>query len=244
METALSAIAKRQKHKHHHSRVGEAAALFGRNPTIQEKIIHVGTKLGVNPASMQGAAFQIFDSQILNPQVGRTTLTFFQNTSNKSQSFSNLQQGFLNAGEFLGVEEISFVLSVVNSNNLTVDTTAVNQSGSFSEFNFYPAPYSLMTFTIANQDVYKDYPIVETNPLFNPDNTGVAAFTAGSFGSVAGRSVIRLKANPVIPPNQKFQLTLTFPDTSQYLPPIPNTYWCVSAFIGRTGSIFASKTVL
>ena len=91
---------------------------------------------------------------------------------------------------------------------------------------------------IANDTVFKDFQLIEANPEMNPASSGIAGWASGTTDLVAGRSEIKLPAMPVIPPNQSIELNID-------IPPITITgTQAVVAVMGRTGSIFASKTTL
>jgi hypothetical protein len=210
---------------------------FGINPTIQQKIIQMAkSKYGLDPSTMQGAAFTIFDTVALATSTNRQTYEFFSAAQGKSLNFSNLVNGTLQAGEFIGVEYLYVaIITTSNSAALNLDTTSIS---AVQPLMVNPALLTATAnLTIANQTWIKNQPLIESHPSFNMDSTGMASIdtTAGVTQTLWGVSRIRLKANPVIPPNMAFKLSIGVGP----LTAVANT--CLWVGLGNTGSIFAPK---
>lgn len=208
---------------------------LGVNPTIQQKIVDIArTKYGLDPSGMQGTAFTVFDTVALATSTTRTNYEFFTATQGKSANFTNLQSGQLNAGEFVGVEYLYIAIVTTSASN------ALNSDGtSITAVNPLMANPALLGATlnlnIANQTMIKDFPLLEAHPAFNADATGMTNFNATAVDALIGVSRIRLKANPIIPPNLKFKVTIGVGP----LTAASNT--CLWVGLGNTGSIFAPK---
>jgi hypothetical protein len=208
----------------------------GVTPTIQNKILHTNQKLGVNLKGQQGAAFNIYDTVVIATSTKRQTVSFFSQTSNKSMNFTNLQSGFLQAGESLGVQYLSFALLTLSGTDLTQDTTSVSAVNPITAN--VPLLMGTASLVLANGTMYKDYLAIEAHPSFNPDTAGVTNFNATAVDALIGVSRIRLDANPVIPPNMKFRLDFSFG------PITVSGNVGLLCVLGRTGSIFSPKTPL
>lgn len=212
----------------------------GVSPTNAQKLAYVSKKLGLDGiAKMQGAAFNLFDTVLVTDNLtNRQTLNFFTQTANKSRSFTNFQQGILNAGEAMLIEYVTFYHAVLTNTDLTSEANLYVQINPLSALQFVSGAWQgLLNFNIANDTVIKDYLIYEVVPAFNPSNTGIAVAGVGS--PQVGSSQIQLPATPVIPPNQKIKMTLEIPAVSGF---VANS--AIICVIGRMGSIFSSKTTL
>lgn len=225
---------------------------IGKAPTNSQKLIYISQKLGLNGIKdMQGSTVNIFDTVMLSPSLLPQVLEFFSNTSNKTRTFSNFQNGSLNSGETLVMEEAKFFVVLLNGTApfLSNAATAVLEIFPFSSIGpalmNFPAGLSMsqMSVSIANQTVIKDYLISEVNPSFNPATSGIATAFAGDTPIIVqkslGNSIIRLEAPPVLPPNQKLKVTLEIPALGSGVDNI-----AVVCVIGKFGSIYASKTTL
>lgn len=229
--------------------------MLGKQPTNSQKLIYIASKLGLNGIKdMQGSTVNIFDTVSLVGGSLPTVLEFFSNTANKARSFSNFQNGSLNSGETLVMEEIKFYLIVTNNSNLSDPATVITaihqlsaRMGSIMP-NAEGLQMAQMSISIANQTVVKDYMICETNPSLNPATSGIAnqllpnalvpASTEESLFFV-GNSIIRLEAPPVLPPNQKLKVSLEIPALGG-----GSAQLAIVCVIGKFGSIYASKTTL
>lgn len=230
------------------------AGPIGASPTNSQKLIYIANKLGLGAlAQMQGTTMSLFDTQPLVTNAGRQVLTFFDNTGNRSRNFSNFQNGSLQAGEAMVMEEVKFWLVVTSGTDLSQDTTSIVSMIEISAAptTAYPNVESfqdgLLSLTIANSQVIKDYQLSDVNPSFNKRNTGISLAEIANTASLAiiasrrthGSSTVDLEAPPVLPPNQKFKFTVEIPPTGT----VPaNTFIMMS--VGRFGSIFAAKTTL
>jgi hypothetical protein len=220
---------------------------IGVTPSKAQKLKYIADNLGLpGIADMQGSTVNIYDTVAISTGTGRQVLNFFANTSNKSRTFSNFQTGTLNAGEAMISEEIAFIALTASGPDLTSDSTAITVAGPVQAVSATGLPnkpsvtLGLMNFTIANRKVVKDLNTFEQDPAFNPRSTGVAVFDTATATIVRfGESKIYLEAPPVIPPNQKIQLTLEISPTGTI--PANSFIMCV---IGRFGSIFSSKSNL
>lgn len=229
------------------ARAATPSAPIGAAPTQAQKLAYIAGKLGLSGIKgMQGSLFNIFDTVALTTQTTRQTLSFFVNTSNKSRSFSNLQSGSLQAGEAMVVEEVSFLLLTLSGSDLTSDATSISSAMplTMATATQYPNKYGftlgLMNITIANSKVVKDAIAFEQDPVFNPRNTGIATLDTATATNVRyGATKIPLESAPVLPPNQKINLSLEIGVTGTI--PANTAIMCV---LGRFGSIFASKTTL
>lgn len=225
----------------------QQAANVGVSPTNAQKLIYIASKLGLGGIKdMQGASFNIFDTVLLSAGTGRQVLPFFANTSNKSRTFSNLQQGTLQAGETMLLEELSFVLLTLSGTDLTSDATTITNAQPLTMApaatlaNKFGTTLGLLNITIANQRVVKDYNTYEQDPAFNPRTTGIASFDTSVATNVRmGESKIFLESGPVLPPNQKINVTLEISATGAVL--ANSAIMCIG---GRFGSIFSGKTTL
>lgn len=237
-------------------RVTQRPQQMGVRPTPSEKLIYVANKLGLpGIAGMQGSSFNLVDTVNIATNAGRQTLTFFTQTANKSRNFTNFQNGQLNAGEALLIERINFFILTLSATNLTSDASQILDIVPISELTVASGQFgapgafktALMTLSIANQTVIKDYSVFEQEPDFNPQTTGIsiAAFdtTAASTGQTiigpVGYNGIPTEASPVLPPNQKFSVQLELPPIG-----VAAVNVAVMCVVGRFGSIFASKTTL
>lgn len=231
-----------------------SAQQIGVTPTNSQKLIYVANKLGLKGlAGMQGTTFDLFDTQPIVTNLGRQLLTFFDNTGNRSRNFSNFQNGTLGAGEALIMEEIKFWLITTQTADLSQDTNSILTMIEIAAvpLTAYPNAESfqtaLMSIVIANSQVVKDYQISDVNPSYNKRNNGIssadfattAAFVATPSRRTHGSSTIDMEAPPVLPPNQKFKLTLEIPPTGT----MPANSFIVCS-VGRFGCIFAAKTTL
>lgn len=229
---------------------------LGRKPTNSQKLIYVSDALGIpGIASMQGTTFNLYDTVILPTSNVRQTLNFFQTTSNKSKNFTNFQSGVLSAGEALVVEEVKFFLVNLTNTDLTSDANAFTSRFTFSSVtgavgiltNPFALTFSNFSLSIANSQVIKEYQISETLPDMNPATSGVsnAEITAGAANTLApeqaihGNNIIRTEAPPVIPPNQKIQLSLNIPPVGTVTGSV-----AIMCVIGKFGSIYSAKTNL
>jgi hypothetical protein len=229
---------------------------IGKVPTPSQKLIYVADKLKLGGlAGMQGSTVNLFDTALLSTAATtRQTLTFFSNSNGKSRNFSNFQNGQLNAGEAMVIESISFFLVTLSASNLALDATTISTMYPISQVDAAPVSLKealmlgLLNITIANSRVVKDYFCFEQNPSYNPKTTGIALgeALAGDTEPVAifpqevvGQNTIMLESPPVLPPNQKLEITLE-------MPPIGTVTgnMAMMCVIGRFGSIFAAKTTL
>lgn len=208
---------------------------FGVNPTIQEKIVDFAKKkFGLDPSGMQGTMFTIFDTVALATSTTRTTYEFFNATQGKSANFTNFQSGTLSAGEFVGVEYLYIaIITTSNSGALNVDTTSMSALNPI--IANVPLLGATVNLNIANQTYIKNQPLIEAHPAFNQDATGMTNFNATAVDALIGVSRIRLKSNPIIPPNIPIKLSLSVGP----LTAVSNT--CLWIGLGNTGSIFAPK---
>ena len=220
---------------------------IGVTPTKAQKLKYIADQLGIGGlADMQGSSVNLYDTVALTTGTGRQVLNFFANTSNKSRTFSNFQTGTLNAGEAMIAEEFSFIALTASGPDLTSDSTAITVSGPVQAVSATGLPnkpavtLGLLNFTIANRKVIKDFNTFEQDPAFNPRTTGVSTFDTATATVVRfGESKIYAEAPPVIPPNQKIQLTLEISATGTV--PANSFIMCV---IGRFGCIFSGKSNL
>lgn len=229
---------------------------LGITPTVQQKLLYIGKKLGLRLEDMQGSTVNLVDTVIIGTNAAaRQTLSFFTQTQNKSRNFSNFQNGTLNAGEAMVMENVSFFVLSLDSNNLTLDSNTITGMWPLSSVPTSIIPkgealkYGLMNILIANQRVVKDYSLFEADPSYNPKTTGieVASLLDGSAApgefivqrKVIGQNGIMLESPPVLPPNQKTEITLEVPPVGDI--PAGVAIMCV---VGRFGSIFSSKTPL
>jgi len=227
--------------------IRRASRNLGVTPTQAQKLQYIANNLGLpGIGGMQGSTVTIFDTVPITTGAGRQTLNFFVNTSNKSRTFSNLQTGTLNAGEAMVVEEVSFIALTLSGVDLTSDATAITEAVPLQVVpnaiipNQAALTLGMLNITIANSKVVKDCSIFETDPAFNPRTTGIAAFDTATATVVrTGESKIYLEAPPVLPPNQKIQVTLEVSPTGAVA---ANTF--IMCVLGRFGSIFAAKTTL
>jgi hypothetical protein len=227
---------------------------IGAVPTQSQKLVYVSNKLGLTGIKdMQGSTVNLFDTVILSTNAAqRQTLNFFSNTQNKSRNFSNFQNGTLGAGEAMTFESMTFYLVQLSATNLTLDATTITGIIPLSQVppavvSLYPSlMQGLVNIQIANSTVVKDLLTFEQNPSFNPKTTGIAQ-GAGINSTDAldlipytvGPNTIPLESPAVLPPNQKFSLTLE-------VPPVGTVTGSVGivCVLGRFGSIFAAKTTL
>lgn len=227
-------------------------AMLGVTPTQQQKLIYISKKLGLDLTQQQGSTVNLFDTAILATNAtARQTLTFFSNANGKSRNFSNFQNGVLGAGEAMLIERVDFYACVLSGTNLTVDTTTITDIIPLSRLSVAEGSLTLpgglknglMNITIANSKVVKDYQIHETDPSYNPQTTGVGAatFTTATASTVIeyGYNGIVLESSPVLPPNQKFQLTLEVAPVGTAVSNL-----AIMCVVGRFGSIFSAGTTL
>jgi hypothetical protein len=217
---------------------------LGISPTMQQKLIYIAKKLNLQGIEkMQGSTVTLVDTiQIQANPTARQTLSFFTQTQNKSRNFSNFQNGSLNSGETLIIEEISFILIQLNAANLTSDATQTLQfvPASSSVGNGLSNPVlvqGLTSVTIANQKVVKDLSTFEQDPNYNPRTVGISEDV--SVNQSKGQNKIFLESAPVLPPNQKFEITLELPPLA-----VVTDIRAIQCIVGRFGSIFASRTTL
>lgn len=220
---------------------------LGVKPTKAQKLIYIANALGLpGIAEMQGSSFNVFDTVLVGTGATRQTLSFFNATSTKSRSFSNLQTGTLQAGEAMIAEEISFIALTLSGSDLTSDATAISNAVPIQTVSATGLPnkpavtLGLLNFTIANSKVVKDYNTYEQDPAFNPRTTGITTYDTATATIVRlGESKIYLEAPPVIPPNQKINITLEIGATGTI--PANTAIMCI---VGRFGSIFSAKVNL
>lgn len=221
---------------------------LGKTPTKSQKLIYVAEKLGLDGlAEMQGSTVNIVDTVPLVTGAVRQTLTFFSQSQGKSRNFSNFQNGALKAGEAMVIEELTFVLIVATTADLTSDANAIVNylPLSLATETQYPNAESffgggLINISIANSKVVKDYNAFEGVPAFNPRTTGLVSFdTATATNKFFGSSTIKLESPPVLPPNQVISVTIEISPTGT----IP-AFTFIQCIAGRFGSIFAAKATL
>lgn len=225
---------------------------LGISPTQQQKLIYISQKLGIDLTKMQGSSVNLVDTVILSTAATtRQTLTFFSNANGKSRNFSNFQNGNLGAGEAMIIERVDFYACVLSATNLTLDATTITDIIPLSRLSVAEGSLTLpgglknglMNITIANSKVVKDYQIHETDPSYNPQTTGVGAatFTTATASTVIeyGYNGIVLESPPVLPPNQKFQLTLEVAPVGTAVSNL-----AIMCVVGRFGSIFSAGTTL
>lgn len=215
-------------------------------PTKAGKLIYVSDKLGLaGIKEMQGSSVNIVDTIALPTSTDRQILNFFANTQGKSRNFSNFQAGLLKAGEAMVMEEVSFILIVATSADLTSNANAILAAVPFSQASATQLPNaagimagSLMNIKIANTTVVKDYNLIELMPSFNPIASGISTLdTATATNRVIGPDKIKLEAPAVLPPNQAVSVTLEIPPTGT----VP-AFTFIMCVVGRFGSIFSGKT--
>ncbi len=231
-------------------------AQVGVTPTNSQKLIYIASKLKLDGlASMQGSTLNIFDTQPIATNTGRQVLTFFENCGNRSRNFSNFQNGTLSAGEAMVMEEVKFFFVIASGSDLSQDTTAILKMMELSAVegaatamvNIEAMQAALLSVSIANSQVVKDYQINDINPSFNKRTSGISLAEIANTAALAiipsrrthGPNTIDLEAPPVLPPNQKFKVTLEVPPTGTV---VANAF--IMCTVGRFGSIFAAKTTL
>lgn len=233
--------------------VAQGAAV-GRKPTNSQKLIYISDKLGLKGIQdQQGSTLNLFDTvAIATNTTQRQTLSFFSSTTNKSNNFTNFQQGMLNAGESLVMERIAFYLATLSATDLTADATNITAitplpmvlSAQVTRPDALVA--GLMSINIANVSVVTGYQTSELKPEFNPQTVGYSVFDNSAYTGLtshefrgSGYSAIQMEAPPVLPPNQKFNLQLS-------LPPIGTVTGnlAIVCVIGRFGTRFSPKTTL
>jgi len=224
---------------------------IGVKPTSSQKLLYIANALGLNLDGMQGSTMNIVDTVPLAFSANRQTLEFFVNTQGKTRTFSNFQTGNLNAGEAMVMEEVKFYLLELSGASLTDPTTRILNASSFNSVGFgvvadpRALQLGLMSITIANSQVVKDYQINETNPDFNNKNNGVALAEALnvavriSLSQTHGFSGITLESPPVLPPNQKCKVTLEIPPQTG-----GSANLAIMCVVGRFGSIFSANIPL
>jgi len=228
---------------------------LGVAPTNSQKLIYIANKLGLTGiAGMQGSTVNIFDTVNISTNAARQNLQFFAQTSNKSKTFSNLQNGSLNAGEAMIIENVKFMLLLTTNTDLNSDANAIINAWELSAIpdtgrivNRPALSLGIMNISIANSVVVKDYQINETISAFNRKTTGIApaelvdgaGTTLVPFNAVHGPSAITMEAPPVLPPNQKILVGLDIPPLGTVTGNL-----AVMCILGDFGSIFAAKTTL
>ena len=226
---------------------------LGKKPTNSQKLLYISQSLGIDLSEMQGSTMNIVDTVPLTYSTNRQTFEFFINAQGKTRTFSNFQTGNLNAGEAMVMEEIKFFMLQLSQASLTDPTTSIISMAPIGNFNFsLMSSYDsfqagLMSITIANKQVVKDYQINDSNPNVNKKTTGVSPSVgltdAGTqtylLNRPMGQSAIELEAPPVLPPNQKLKVTLEIPPVSA-----GNTNMALMCVIGRFGSIFSANIPL
>ena len=227
---------------------------LGKAPTTSQKLIYISKKLGLTGiAGMQGTTFNLFDTVILPTNAAnRQTLSFFTDTANKSRNFTNFQNGQLNAGEAMVIEELSFYLVTLSATNLTLASTTINDRTPLSnvvsgQVSLFPAlMQGIANITIANSKVVKDLLTFEQDPNYNSKTTGVSlgsvidsTDTLTRVSNVVGQNKISLEAPPVLPPNQKFEVSLELPPVGTVTGNL-----AIVCVVGRFGSIYSAKTTL
>ncbi|MDW8347128.1 MAG: hypothetical protein RML94_09250 [Bacteroidia bacterium] len=227
--------------------------MLGVNPTPREKLLYISRQLGLDLSKMQGTSFNLFDTVLIqNSSSSRQKMSFFTNTTNKSRNFTNFQNGTLQAGEAMIIEEISFVVLQLSSSNLSSDATNVVRVWNFSTAQYAgfltngsALSASMMNLSIANSVVIKNYNIIETNPMYNNRTTGINSVgvyngNGVSIGeSVIGNCVIKTESSPVLPMNQKLEVELEIPPVS-----VTSGNAAIMCVIGRFGCIFKARTTL
>jgi hypothetical protein len=231
---------------------------LGVTPTNSQKLIYVSDKLGLQGIKgMQGSTVNIFDTVLLATNTGVTNVPFFSTTSNKSQNFTNFQNGTLPAGETLIIERVAYFLATLSGIDLTSDATQITDITPLSEMTTTNGGFTIpgafkmmqMAVVIANQTVVKSFLCHEVNPAFNPQTNGVSRqvytistaalpATTTDYG-LSGQNSIIMEAPPVLPPNQKITIPVRIPPVGTMTG--TKALICVA---GRFGSIFASKTTL
>jgi hypothetical protein len=228
---------------------------IGVTPTQSQKLVYVSNKLGLTGMEkMQGSTVNLFDTVVLAANATqRQTLTFFSNTQGKSKNFSNFQNGTLGAGEAMVFESLTFYAVVLSATNLTLDATTMSQMIPLSQLDNSQVSLSpalmqgIVNIQIANSTVVKDFLTFEQNPSFNPKTTGISlgggleaiTETLQQIFPVVGPNSIPLESPAVLPPNQKFSVTLEVPPVGTITGNIG-----IVCVLGRFGSIFAAKTTL
>lgn len=228
---------------------------IGVSPTTSQKLVYVSDKLKLTGIKdMQGSTVNIFDTVILSTNAtARQTLSFFSQSNGKSRNFSNFQNGTLTAGDTLVCETVTFFLVGLSTNSLTADTTTITSMVPLSQVTADQVSLpkaltlGLMNISIANSKVVKDYFTYEQNPPFNPKTNGISlggALQASDdlFAPIPypiGQSSITLESPPVLPPNQKIELTYEIPPVGT----VSGTSG-IMCVLGRFGSIYAAKTTL
>jgi hypothetical protein len=222
----------------------------------QQKIANVAKRLGIPAlANQQGSLRIIFDTSIIATSAQPQTISFFNNSQGKSNNFTNLKQGVLQAGEAVACDEFKFLLVNLSATNLALDTTTFNGvANTFEEAidDIVAAGAGLsliqsqMSLTIANDQVIKDVPVIDTYSPLNFYNQGVAIGSSTTLTDETiqlnrrGYSVLRNHQPPVIPPNQAVKLELRVPPISLS----DSAVWAIVAYVGRTGSLFSAGTTL
>lgn len=230
---------------------------YGVQPTKQQNLINKADRLGLQGLqNMQGSSLNIFDTVLVTQNTsGRQQLQFFIQTSNKARNFSNFQNGTLNAGESLYIQRINFVVCTLSGTDLTSPATSITDIKSISQLDTVDAAFTqpgsiktgMLSISIANQTVLKDYNIIETSPEWNPQTTGisVAAVDHAASGTTVttkgpyGYAGIQMEAPFLLPPNQNLEIDLEIGPTGTVTGNV-----AIMCIVGRFGSIFASKTTL
>jgi hypothetical protein len=227
---------------------------LGVSPTQQQKLAYIADKLGLpGIKGMQGSTVNLVDTIAIGTMAAtRQTLNFFANSNGKSRNFSNFQNGMLGAGEAMVIERVNFFLVTMSATNLTLDATTITDIKPLSMLNVAEGSFTLpgglkvglMNITIANQKVVKDYSIFESDPNFNPQTSGIGiathtTATATTLDGPVGYNGIVLESPPVLPPNQKFTVSLEVGPVGTAAANLG-----IMCVVGRFGSIFSAKTTL
>ncbi len=208
----------------------------GVSPTAAQKLIHVSNAVGNGSIkNMQGSTVNIFDTVALVTGAGRQTLNFFNNTSSKSKTWSNFQQGKLPQGASLMMQKVSFIYilattAAFDDANVMIAQTPISGVAAALQ----PINMGQLGISIANSQVVSNYLIYESNPAWNPNTTGIAAASATPMG----QNSIPLEAAPVLPENQGLLVTLDIPALTA------PAFAFVMCVIGRFGSLYSSKVNL
>lgn len=216
---------------------------FGKNPTVPEKIGNVAQGNGLGGMNQQqGGPVNVYDTVMIpSSTTGRQTLTFFNSTNNKSQTFSNWNQNGFSAGESLGFTTLTLQVITV-SGLLTSDATQITNVfplGTDTAGVSNTIAFGICEFKIAGSTVFKDFQLIETLPWVNPDSTGlVVKDSAVATEYIYGRTTIQLPTIPVILPNLKIEMNIEVP---AFPFAVPATF-ALMATLGRQGSTMASRT--
>jgi hypothetical protein len=188
--------------------------------TPQQKIVAVNNKFGnTNISSQQGTTRVLFDSLPLD---GRTEFRFYENAASRQYPLTNLgaEGNRLNVGETFVVQKVYYGVL-----ELDADTGAFSNFQGISGQPITGAFYGEWSFLIANSQVIKQLPIVQTNNRdFNVTTTNGRDEAFATFTDI------------VIPPLLEYVLqyrsTKYTPETNKFL----------VCFIEGTAGILAPQT--